>query len=97
MASNKRVSKERGPKGRADSSCIIESEQRVSALRSDRRLLMRANSVLGCVAVALEYDGPKSEELDFADAIEVARELISQSIERLELHSSSSVAAGVQQ
>jgi hypothetical protein len=56
---------------------------------------MRADAVLRCVAVALEYDGWTSDEPDYAEAIEVARRLVSQSIERLELHSDPSTTASV--
>ncbi len=54
---------------------------------------MRADAVLRCVAVALEYDGWISDEPDYAEAIGVARDLILQSIERLESHSGSSTVA----
>jgi hypothetical protein len=54
---------------------------------------MRADAVLRCVAVALEYDGWSPDEPDYAEAIGVARLLVSQSIERLESHSDASTAS----
>jgi hypothetical protein len=56
---------------------------------------MCADAVMQCVAVALEYDGWTSDEPDYADAIAVVRNLISQSIERLESLSDSSTAESV--
>ena len=84
MAANKRASKERGRTTRAHSNSAVRSNQRLSAVRRERRALMRANAVLRCVAAALEYDGWAADEPDHADAIAVASQLISQSIERLE-------------
>jgi hypothetical protein len=62
---------------------------------SERRTLMRADAVLRCVAVALEYDGWTDDEPDYAEAIGVVRHLILQSIDRLETHSIPSTAAAV--
>lgn len=45
---------------------------------------MSADAILRCVAVALEYDGWTDAEPDYVEAIGVVRELISQSIERLD-------------
>lgn len=88
MAANKRVSKRRGRRTSAHPNAIVESERG----RTERRALMRADAVLRCVAVALEYDGWSSDEPDYAEAIGVARTLISQSMERLESHPASSTA-----
>ena len=57
--------------------------------------MTRADAVLHCVAVALEYDDWTADEPDYADAVGVARDLISHSIERLELHSGSSTDGSV--
>jgi hypothetical protein len=61
--------------------------RRLTTVGSERRALMRADAVLRCVAVALEYDDWSFDGPDYAEAVEVARNLISQSIERLESHS----------
>jgi hypothetical protein len=55
------------------------------AIDLERRRLLKAQSVLGCLAVALESptshgaDGP-----DFGQVAEVVRELVNSSIERLD-------------
>jgi hypothetical protein len=95
MATRKRVSKERGRSSREDSNCVVPSDRRLTAVCSERRALMRADAVLQCVAIALEYDGWTSGEPDYAEAIGVARNLISQSIERLESHADSSTTGPV--
>ena len=91
MAASKLVSKERGRQNHAQQ----ESERLLSTVYRERRTLMRADAVLRCVAVALEYDGWTADEPDYAEAIGVARNLISQSIERLESHSDSSTTRPV--
>lgn len=89
MAANKRVSRERVRSASVNSNVAVASDLRRTAARSERRALMRADAVLRCVAIAVEYDGWTSDEPDYAEAIEVARHLISQSIERLESGSDS--------
>jgi len=91
MVAGKLASKERGRENRAHT----ESDLPVSAVHHERRALMRADAVLRCVAVALEYDGWTSDEPDYAEAIGAACDLISQSTERLEAHSDSSTAGPV--
>ena len=81
MAARRRVSKERGRSTRAQTGAAVWRDPR----STERRTLMRADAVLRCVAVALEYDGWTADEPDYAEAIAVARHLISQSIDRLEL------------
>lgn len=94
MAASKLASKERGGRNRAHRNAVFGPDELIIEMRSERRALMRADAVLRCVAVALEYDGWTSDEPDYAEAIAAARDLISQSIERLESHSGlSSVAA----
>lgn len=93
MAANKRASKTQGRRTHDHSNCAVRSGRQPTAVLNERRALMRADAVLQCVAVALEYDGWTSDEPDYAEAIGVARDLISQSIERLESHSGSSTAA----
>ncbi len=95
MATRKRASKERGQRSREDSNSVVPSDRRLTTACSERRALMRADAVLRCIAVALEYDDWSFDEPDYAEAIEVARNLISQSIERLELHSGSAAAGSV--
>lgn len=95
MVANKRALKERGKRALAHSSGAPQSDRQLTVVCSERRALMRADAVLRCVAVALEYDGWTSDEPDYAEAIGVARQLISQSIERLESHSGSSTTGSV--
>lgn len=95
MAANKRVSKRPGRRTRAHPNAVVQSERRLTVVCSERRELMRADAVLRCVAVALEYDGWTSDEPDYAEASGVARQLISQSIERLESHSDLASAGSV--
>jgi hypothetical protein len=90
MTESKRASKERGRRTRTRPTRPVRPDRRLMAVRSERRALMRADAVLRCVAVALEYDGWTSDEPDYADAIGAARQLISRSIERLESPSGSS-------
>ena len=52
-------------------------------IEDERTRLMKARSVLGCVALAMEGDEQNSE-LDFIDIIELARNLINESINRLD-------------
>lgn len=91
MAASKLASKEHGPRNRAPA----DSDLPVSAVQRERRALMRADAVLRCVAVALEYDGWTSDEPDYAEAIGAVCDLISQSTERLESHSDPSHAGSV--
>jgi hypothetical protein len=83
VAVNKSVSKGSGRRTRARTN-VVQSERRLTVMCGERRELMRADAVLRCIAVALEYDGWTSDEPDYAEAIDVARHLISRSIERLE-------------
>ena len=89
MAAAKRVSKERR-RTSLNRNDVVRADGPLTAVCSERRALMRADAVLRCVAVALEYDGWTSDQPDYAEAIGVARSLISQSIERLESASESS-------
>lgn len=95
MAASKLASRERGRRNRAHPSSVTAPNRLLIGVRSERRALMRADAVLRCVAVALEYDGWTSDEPDYVEAIGVARSLISQSIERLESHSDSSTVDAV--
>lgn len=93
MAANKRASKTQGRRTHDRSNGAVRPDRRLTDVGRERRALMRADAVLRCVAIALEYDGWTSDEPDYAEAIGVARDLISQSIERLESHSGSSTVA----
>lgn len=95
MTTRKRAPNERGRRNREDPNSVVPSGRRLTTVGSERRELMRADAVLRCVAVALEYDDWNSDASDYAEAIEVARNLISQSIERLEAHSESAAAGCV--
>jgi hypothetical protein len=83
MTANKRGSNGAGRRARARTSATVRSDPRIW----ERRTLMRADAVLRCVAVALEYDGWTDDEPDYVEAIAVARHLILRSIGRLETHS----------
>jgi hypothetical protein len=55
------------------------------AIDVERRRLSKAQSVLGCLAVALESPTPHgSDGQDFGQVAEVERELVNNSIERLD-------------
>jgi hypothetical protein len=86
MASTKRVSSERGRRSREDPTGVVSSRRRLTTTCSERRALMRADAILRCVAFALEYADWRSDDPDYAEAIEAACSLISQSIGRLESH-----------
>lgn len=92
MAARKRASNERGRTSRECSAGVVSLGRQPTTVGSERRALMRADAILRCVAVALEYEGWSIDEPDYAEAIDVARNLISQSIERLEPHSDLSIA-----
>lgn len=84
MATKKRSSNERGRRSREGSSRVVPSRPRSATMCNERRVLMRADAILRCVAFALEYDDWRSDEPDYVEAIDVARNLISQAVERLE-------------
>lgn len=52
-----------------------------SRIESERRRLQKAATVLTCLAIAWE----SGHDLDFADAVEVARDDILEAIDRLDL------------
>jgi hypothetical protein len=95
MAANKRASKEVEPRRRQEPNRAVPSKRLLATACSERRALMRADAILRCVAVALEYGDWSSDEPDYVEAIEVARNLVSQSIERLESHPESATAGSV--
>jgi hypothetical protein len=84
MAKRKRSSNEHNRRSREEPDRGISSRPGPTAMSGERRTLMRADAVLRCVAFALEYDDWRSDEPDYAEAIDVARNLISQAVERLE-------------
>jgi hypothetical protein len=86
MTTKKRTPKGRGRRSNEDSVGAVPAERR-NIVCSERRALMRADAVLRCVAVALEYDDWNCDGSDYAEAIEAARNLIATSIERLESRS----------
>jgi hypothetical protein len=83
MATTKSVSNKCGRRSPEIPNGAVPSSQ-LTTVWSERRTLISAGAVLRCVAVALEYDDLNSDGSDYAEAIEVARNLILQSIERLE-------------
>jgi len=55
------------------------------AIDMERKQLSKAQSILGCLAVALEAPATRgSHGLDFGQVAEVARDLVNSSIERLD-------------
>jgi hypothetical protein len=64
--------------------CVIPNRLEL-AIDVERRQLSKAQSILGCLAVALEAPTTHtSEGLDFRQVAEVARDLVNSSIERLD-------------
>lgn len=55
-----------------------------ATIEAQRRQLQRAYSVLGCAAIAFDGDGGEAPEVDYVDAIQAARSLISDVIEALD-------------
>jgi hypothetical protein len=53
-------------------------------IEAQRRNLFRANSVLGCAAIAIDADGGLSPDVDYVDAMQAARVLISDVIGALD-------------
>lgn len=54
-------------------------------IETERRRLQRADSVLSCIAVALAHKDWMVREIDYADAIDVALELVFEAINRLDM------------
>ena len=54
-------------------------------ITTERRRLMKAEAVLGCVAFALLYEDwlEVTSRPSFTDAVSVAQELVSETVERL--------------
>ena len=82
--------KERMPRARRtrvlpstkDKDVVLASETPTDA---ERARLMRAESLLGCIAFSLMYaDWREEEGPDYANAVEVARQLVRDSISALE-------------
>lgn len=55
-----------------------------AAIETERRHLQRVHSLLGCIFVAFDGGAPVCD-LDYADAIEAARSLVGESVDRLDL------------
>jgi hypothetical protein len=53
-------------------------------IEAQRRQLSRANSVLGCAAIAFDGDGGLARDVDYVDAVQAARSLIGDVIEALD-------------
>jgi hypothetical protein len=54
------------------------------AIEDERGNLSKAESVLGCLAIALEYEGDSANGPHYPDVAELARELVRQSINGLD-------------
>ena len=72
-------------KARANRCRCIMPNRLERAIDVERRRLSKAQSILGCLAVALETPTtPGSDGLDFRQVTEVVRDLVNSSIERLD-------------
>ena len=72
-------------KARANRCRCVMPNRLERAIDVERRRLSKAQSILGCLAVALETPTPHgSDGLDFRQVAEVVRELVNSSIERLD-------------
>jgi hypothetical protein len=54
------------------------------AIENERGNLARAESVLGCLAISMEHEADASERPYYPDVASLARELVKQSINRLD-------------
>lgn len=66
-----------GSCGARDLSSTVED-----AINEERRNLQKAESVLGCLVLALEYD--ESDELDYSDVARAVRSMVSAAITGLD-------------
>ena len=72
-------------KARANRCKCIMPDRLERAIDVERRRLSKAQSVLGCLAVALDTPtAHTSDGLDFGQVAEVVRDLVNSSIERLD-------------
>jgi hypothetical protein len=71
-------------KVRANRCTYIMLNRLERAIDAERRRLSKAQSVLGCLAAALDAGSAGSEELDFGQVAELAGDLVNSSIERLD-------------
>ena len=72
-------------KARANRCRYIMPNRLERAIDVERRRLSKAQSILGCLAVALETPtAHTSNGLDFGQVAEVVRDLVNSSIERLD-------------
>lgn len=55
-----------------------------TAIEAERRRLQKVHSLLGCIAVAFDYDDCASCEIDYADVIDIVRSLVCESVTRLD-------------
>lgn len=63
-----------------------------AAIDAERRLLQKAASVLGCLVIALEYEGDSGgiDDPDYSDVARVACGMVTEAVSRLESVGSSS-------
>ena len=62
----------------------IAAERLREAIESERENLSKAESVLGCLAIAMEYETVAPSTPYYPDVAQVAREIVRQSIDRLD-------------
>lgn len=74
-----------GPDGGRERCQKSVSDSCRGAIETERTRLMRAEAVLGSVAFSLNYSEWRCENgTDYANVVEVAREIVQESIRRLE-------------
>jgi hypothetical protein len=82
------VSKERRPRASRTGAQLKDRAARLTlknSVENARRQLMRADAVLGCISFAFMYsDRGEVDVPDYADAVGVARGLVSESIHALD-------------
>jgi hypothetical protein len=64
--------------------CRAEIERLHEAIEAERENLSRAESVLGCLTIAMEYETEGVGKPYYPDVAGIARELVKQSINRLD-------------
>lgn len=55
-----------------------------AAINKERGILLKADALLGCLAIALEYGQDSQEQIHYPDVAQVARDLLNHAIEALD-------------
>jgi hypothetical protein len=93
MSARKRMSKNRGSlpgsaprmtdnRNHGDGTPLCE--ELIEAIEDERRHLSKADSLLGCLIIAMEYQTEFTERPYYPDVAEIARELVKKSINALD-------------